>query len=375
MIKKRLVALLLISLSACATDNQQSGSNIAKLVEFQPIAKFEVRWEKDIGSAGNNVLLPAISSDAIYVANARGKISRLDIVTGNRVWRVDCGFTVAAGVGVGEGLVLIGGEKGDIAAYAEDGKLRWQAKVSSEVLSAPQISNGIVVVRTADGRIAGLSADDGKRLWVYERSTPALVVRNHAGVAIKREMLFAGLPGGKLAAIALGNGIVAWESIVSIPRGNTELEQISDVTSVPVVDEEQVCAVSFQGRLACFDSTQGNLLWGQELSSDVGLVLFGNLIYVTDEKGGVSALNKTTGNSVWKNDQLAMRQPTAPFILGPYVVVGDYEGYLHALKSGDGSFGARIATDGSSIKAMPVELDGGLLVQTSNGRLYSIALR
>ena len=58
------------------------------------------------------------------------------------------------------------------------------------MLNPPQIADGIVVVRTDDGRIVGLNAADGQRLWLYEHTTPALVVRSHAGMAIQRGTIF-----------------------------------------------------------------------------------------------------------------------------------------------------------------------------------------
>src|SRR4030065_617178 len=83
----------------------------------------------------------------------------------------------------GGGRVLVGSDKGDVLAYDENGKVLWKSKVPSEVLSVPQVADGVVMVRSGDGRIAGLSAADGKRLWLYERSTPAPGVRIHDGVS------------------------------------------------------------------------------------------------------------------------------------------------------------------------------------------------
>ena len=266
----RLTALLSILLLAGCSSLFESASGIkpkgpSKLVEFKPTATMVVRWRHDLGDAGGNVLQPAVTTDAVYAANARGEVVRLERATGKQVWRAESGFAISGGVGAGEGLVLVGGGKGDLAAFEQDGKLRWKVKVSSEVLSAPQVANGIVVVRTGDGRIAGLSATDGVRQWLYERATPALIVRSHAGVGIARGIVYAGFAGGKLALISLSNGIVMWEAAVSQPRGNTELERISDITSLPVADDEQVCAVAFQGSVACFDLAQGNSLWSREL--------------------------------------------------------------------------------------------------------------
>ncbi|MDD5180567.1 MAG: outer membrane protein assembly factor BamB [Gallionellaceae bacterium] len=347
----------------------------AMLTEFKESAMLEVRWHHDIGGAGNNALYPAVMRDAVYAANAKGEVFRLERNTGKEMWRVDSGFAISGGVGAGDGLVLVGGMKGELAALDEKGKPRWKVQMTSEVLSAPQVADGVVVVRTGDGRIAGLSVADGKRQWLYERATPALIVRSHAGVSIEHGIVYAGFAGGKLAAIGLINGAIVWESAVSQPRGNTELERISDITSLPVADKEQVCAVAFQGRIACFDIAHGSLLWSRDMSSDNGMVLLKKSLYVTDVNGVVSAMDKSSGSSLWKNDQLTLRRVSTPNALGNYVAVGDYEGYLHVLSRDDGRLVARLKTDGSGILAAPVELDGGLLVQTRDGGLYSVGIK
>lgn len=370
--------LLAVLLAGCSIFQEEAPGGKPKgpvrLAEFKQTATLNVRWHHSIGNDGNNALQPVVTSDAVYAANAKGEVFRLERATGREVWHADSGFAIFGGVGAGDGLILAGGNKGDLVAFGEDGKLRWKVKVTSEVLSAPQVSDGIVVVRTSDGRIAGLSAVDGKRQWLYERATPALIVRSHAGVTIEHGVVYAGFAGGRLAAIKLNSGVLVWESAVSQPRGNTELERISDITSLPVFDAGQVCAVAFQGNLACFDTAQGGLLWSRELSSDKGMALLGKYFYVTDDNGAVSALDKANGSALWKNDQLIMRHTSTPRAIGNYVVVGDYEGYLHVLSRDDGSFAARLKTDNGSIVAAPVELDGGLLVQTSSGELYSIAI-
>jgi len=374
-------ALLLafLALSGCSSDKPSGWAGMknepAKLVGFAGKAKFEVRWFGYTGDLGENSLQPALTKDAVYAVSGKGSLMRLDMVTGKQAWRIESGIKVSGGVGSGEGLVLIGSDKGDVLAYEENGKLRWKSRVSSEVLSMPQVADGVVMVRSGDGRIAGLDAADGKRVWMYERSTPALVVRSHAGVTIQRGVAYAGFAGGKLVAIRIKNGEVLWETSVSQPRGNTELERISDITSNPVVDDEQVCAISFQGRVACYGIAQGTPLWNREISGDKGMTLLRKYLYLTDANGSVIVLDKTSGGAMWKNDQLFMRDTTAPAVLKDFVVVGDNEGYLHGLSREDGSYAARIKLDGGAIKAAPIQLGDGLLVQTRGGEMYSLSLR
>jgi len=382
--KRFALLLALLALSGCSsvksTMNDWFGdknpeNEPAKLVEFAETARFEVRWHADLGDSGASLLQPALTSDAIYGASGNGRLTRLDRATGKPVWHVESGITVSGGVGSGEGLVLIGSDKGEVLAYGEDGKLRWKSRVSSEVLSAPQASQGVVIVRSADGRIAGLGAADGKRVWLYERSTPALVVRSHAGVTLQRDVAFAGFAGGKLVAMKIKDGSLLWEVSVSQPRGSTELERISDITSNPVADDQQVCAVAFQGRVACFDVARGSPLWNRDISSDKGMMLLRSYLYISDASGSVIVLDKTSGSTMWKNDKLLLRDTAAPHALGNFVVVGDFEGYLHGLNREDGSFVARIKLDGSAIQAAPIGFDDGLLVQTRDGGLYSLSVQ
>ncbi|HTN94303.1 MAG TPA: outer membrane protein assembly factor BamB [Gallionella sp.] len=373
----------LFALGGCASTDEsipdwagvKGDAEPAKLVAFSETAKFEIRWHNNVGNQGSNLLRAALTKDAVYSADANGNLTRLDHTTGKQIWSIKTGITVSGGVASGDGLVLVGGDKGDVLAYDEDGKPKWKSLVSSEVLSVSQVTDGVVMVRSGDGRISGLDASDGKRVWIYERSTPALVVRSHAGVAVQRGVAYAGFAGGKLTAIRIKDGEVLWEVQVSQPSGNTELERISDITSDPVVDDEQVCAISFQGRLACFDPAQGSPLWSRDISSDKGMMLLRSFLYVTDTDGSVYALDKTTGSTTWKNAQMLLRGVTAPYAIRDLVVVGDFEGYLHGLKRDDGNFAARIELEGGAIVAAPIEMDNGILVQTRGGDLYSLAIK
>ncbi len=376
----KLVYLLLASLilGGCQTVqdwyNKKEEVGPAKLRAFTESGKFAVRWHAELGDSGAGVLQPALTQDSIYGASAKGVLTRVERTTGKVVWRIETGIAVSGGVGSGEGLLLLGSDKGEVLAYGDDGKLRWKIRVSSEVLSAPQAADGVVIVRSGDGKIAGVNAVTGKRIWLYERSTPALVVRSHAGVTLQRNVAYAGFAGGKLVAIKIKDGSVLWEVSVSQPRGSTELERISDITSNPVADDEQVCAIAFQGRVACYEAAQGNPLWNRDISSDKGMMLLRKYLYLTDTTGVVLALDKNSGSTVWKNDKLLLRETAAPYALGKFVVAGDYEGYLHGLNREDGSIVARLKLEGGAIQAAPVGMDEGLLLQTQGGGLYSLSI-
>ena len=179
-----------------------------------------------------------------------------------------------------------------------------------------------------------------------------------------------GFAGGKLGALAASNGGLRWEAAVSYPRGVSEIERLNDVTGAPSVSGSQVCAASFQGRIACFNISNGAPQWARDFSSPTGVTQDDDALFAADEKSVVHGFNATNSAELWKNDALLWRDLGAPLAFGRAVIVGDFEGWLHFLSRDDGKFVARVKTDSSAINAAPVVAGQTLVVQTSGGGVY-----
>jgi len=102
-----------------------------------------------------------------------------------------------------------------VAAFDTAGKEKWVANVGGEVLAPVTVAGQSAIARTADGRIYALALADGKRQWVYQRPTPALLLRANSGVLAAANSVVAGYPGGKLIALDLDDGKLTWEVTVS----------------------------------------------------------------------------------------------------------------------------------------------------------------
>jgi len=319
------------------------------------------------------IFFPVLVGDAVYAASREGVLVRLDAATGRQRWRASAGMQVSSGVGADADTVAVASEDGEVAAFeAASGKLRWRARVSSEVLAPPEIGAGMVLVRTVDNRVFAFNVADGKRRWVYQRAVASLILHAPAGVVIGGDSAYAGFPGGKLVAIALSNGGQRWEATVTVPKGSTELERVSDVVGRPALQGREVCAVAYQGRVACYEAASGRQLWTRELSSATGVSLDARFAYVSDDRGAVHTLDRSNGQSVWKQDKLSYRQLTQPLPEGQTIVIGDFEGYVHFLSRDSGAFVSRFETKGGAVRAVPIALPAGLLVQTEDGSLHAL---
>ncbi|MBM4180987.1 MAG: outer membrane protein assembly factor BamB [Betaproteobacteria bacterium] len=376
-----LVLGLALSLSGCSWFGDWFGPSTpvvkpAPLPDFKAVVSLERAWDARVGEAGAYEFSPGTDGQAIYAAGRDGRIVKLDIASGREIWRIDAGRALSSGVGVGEGLVLVGTPKGELLAFkSADGARAWTAMLSGELLTPAEAVNGLVAARTNDGRIDLLEAATGKARWSTTRSLPTLILREQSHLLLGVNAVYAGHAGGRLSALTLNNGAPQWEANVALPRGATELERIADVTGTLAMDDRRVCAAAYQGRVACFDRANGNTLWARDTSSTGGVDLDERQLYVVDASDSVAAFDKNRGNNPWKQDKLRDRKLSSPVAVGDkYVAVGDYQGYVHLIQADDGAFAARAATDGSLIKGIMLPLKSGLVVQTANGGVYALRI-
>jgi outer membrane protein assembly factor BamB len=320
---------LVAALAGCgATDNAPAPT---PLEDFKPRLSLRADWAVSLGWTDPQVSRPAASGDAVYAAGSFGDLVRLDAKSGAQRWHAVTRGSISSGVATDGERVLVGTTKGVLLAYSTLGKLLWRAEVSSEVLSAPSIEGGLALVRSADSRVHALDLNDGSKKWEYQASTPPLILRASPAVSRLSGLAIAGFPGGKLLALDLVSGNLKWEAVVSAPKGDNELERLTDVAGTPLLAGDAVCAAAFQGQVGCFDGKRGTPLWTRPISTAQALAGDGKYIYVVDDASNVLALDRLTGASVWKQDKLFSRKLTAPAVFLDYVVVGDTDGRLFAL--------------------------------------------
>ncbi|MDR2015672.1 MAG: outer membrane protein assembly factor BamB [Azoarcus sp.] len=363
-------AAILALLSGCS-----STSGPAELTTFEPSIKLREIWNVSVGSAKNYVFQPVVVNESVYAASAGGNVVRID--DGVKKWSVDTKTKLSAGVGANGDVAVVVSEKGEaIALDAKTGSERWRVNVGAEVLAPPAVGGGVVVLRASDHRLLGLEIKNGQQRWLYQRNMPPLALRSHSSALIvDNQVALVGFPGGKLVAINLEHGGNLWELSVSKPRGANELERVSDVAGVPVLGRSEVCAVTYQGRAACFDFTNGNTLWTRDFSSYVGMDRDTRFAVLVDERDSVQALDVYSGITVWRQDAMPRRRLTRPRIIGDYIVLGDGEGYVHALGRENGAFAARDRADRSAILADPQPLGNGFVVQSVGGDVVAYEMR
>lgn len=403
-LKTILALALLATLAGCESSNVREEFRIA---EIKPIAQskdVQHVWQRQVGDGVDEFfsnLAPAVAGKVVFAANREGQVDAFDLENGDRIWRSDvrenppswlgwlwmeevAPAKVSGGITAAYGHIFIGTENGEVVALSQQtGDVIWRAKVKGEVLSAPAAGDGWIAVTTGAGWVHALHPDTGEERWKLETDVPALSLRGTSTPTIAGGGVLVGTATGKLSVIILDKGLPAWESAVGISQGSTELEQLVDVDTKPLIIGNTVYMIGYNGNLVALDMSNGRDVWKREYSSYRNLAVDLSTLYLTDVKGNVTAVDAFTGVEKWNSSELYNRRLTAPAVFKDTVVVGDFEGYIHFLNKSTGEIVARyqnsdwfewFSFDEDGAYSVPVVADNYLVVQTRDGEVTVLSL-
>ena len=376
---RHLLVLGFLLTTGCSTitgwfsDDEFDPREPVELEKITEQVKLKSRWSRGVGDGQGEGLLkinPILVGDSLYAASAEGRVMSVDPESGRVRWKQDLDLALSGGVGYHGSSVFVGASEGLVMRLdAASGSEIWRAPVSGEVLSAPQGDGRYVVAQTYDGKLMGFDYETGEVRWTFTSDVPVLTLRGTGTPMILGDNAIAGFADGKVVAINLRSGNVAWEVRVAIPQGRSEIERIVDIDGSMAVQSNELYVASYQGRLAAIDTRSGRRLWQRNVSSVSGVgVGFGN-VYVADDDGTVSAFLRNGQGVRWQNIDLGFRDLSRPTPVSSYVAVVDFEGYLHLLSQVDGEIVGRIKVDSSGARADMLTRGNRLFVFTNDGAL------
>lgn len=380
-----------VFIAGCSSNDVQQRH--ADLQEFTPSVKAKVVWKTRVGLGTEEhytSLQPAYGDGIVYAAERYGLLVAHDVKTGKRVWQRDLGgkkrifehYPRGESARLSAGPIIVGeriylsSENGVVYALDKsNGATIWQAKVKGEVMSAPAVDEGYVVVHLSNGFLVALSEEDGTEQWTFEEDTSLLSLRSVSRPVITAGGVVVGTGTGKLQVLLLESGRLAWEERIAAPKGSSDLERMTDVDGTPLIVGDTVFVSGYNGETVALELRTGDVLWKRDQASASAPVLVRNRLILVNQESHVVALDRISGTELWRNSDLYFRSLTDVMLHGDYLAVGDRFGYVHWLNRQTGELVGRIElNEGDAIRTAPIKAEQNLVVQSAAGRLYLLEL-
>ena len=335
-------------------------------------ASIELIWENKIGDNDANNLNLIFSEEFVIAATSDGSLRKMQIATGETIWEKEISEEIVMGVGGDFENILFITEDSYLWCLDSKGNAIWKIFVDGEALTSPVINNQKAYIRLANYEILQIDLKQGDIDWRYRHSSPPLAFNGTSSLTFSDGVIYGGFGAGKIVAVHQKSGAFIWEANISQIKGVTDIDRLSDVLSKPIINDAEVYAVSTSGDLSAIDRRNASIVWTRKISSFNDIAFDGFDIYLAHKSDSLYSLDsKKNGKTNWRNADLQYRRITNPIIVGDYIAVGDFDGYLHLLNSETGVVEGRaqITSDvpiGKNIysigdnKILGIDLDGNV---------------
>jgi outer membrane protein assembly factor BamB len=333
----------------------------------------DVMWKKNIGEHNGENFDIFNVDNFLFTATSDGNIKKLDIESGDILWEENIGITITSGISGDAENILFSTADGFLWCMDHDGELVWKVLLEGIVNSLPIIYDSMIVVKINSYKIIQLNIKDGSVIWKYQAAIPPLTFKSEGKLAHSDNVIYLGLPGGKLIAIDSPTGGLVWESNISRAKGSTDIERANDITSHPVIDGPVIFGITTNGDISSLDRRNGKTIWTRPVSSFYGMAFNGSSLFISHDSGSIYSLNKNDGEVEWRQGALQFRRIRTGTLIQDYIVFGDYDGYIHLLSSANGSVLARIKLDDSQILNNIMQIDDSLVIlMTAAGEIICV---
>jgi outer membrane protein assembly factor BamB len=136
----------------------------------------ELRWQRALGAGLGVRTVPVAVDDLVLLACQRDQLVAVDAQSGDELWRhVSGGGSLLPGAGtaaspaVADGVAYAGFTDGRVTAIDLDtGEAVWHYETRGPVLSSPIVSGNVLYVGSNDGWLRALARDTGECRWSYD---------------------------------------------------------------------------------------------------------------------------------------------------------------------------------------------------------------
>lgn len=219
-----------------------------------------------------------------------------------REWLIQTGVGIYCSPAVGHGQVFVGDDLGQLTAYRmKDGKKGWTFHTGKRIVGGPAVKDETVVVGSADGHIYGLNAATGELRWKVTAAGPVL-----GAITIDGDKAYVGASDGTFRAIQIQTGEVVW-SYTGV-KGYVECQ--------PLIDGDNVVFGAWDNTLYALNKHTGKEVWKWTggltrmhfSPAAVWPVAAYRKIFIADPKRALTAINRETGETVWRTYQSQVRE-------------------------------------------------------------------
>ena len=319
-----------------------------------------------------NSLIFALGKDnCVYAINLEGKKMWSTCIA--PTYKKD-GNNVRGGVCGSNNKLYVTNAHGELYALDIKGKILWKRMLSAPAHNAPVIARGYICVLNVNNQLEVFSEEKGTLLWKHSGIMEDTNLLGTSVPAISEDVVVVAYSSGEVVALALDNGEVLWSELGSKLRNTDCASHLSHIKAAPIIHDNIVYTLSYNGQFSAFDLRNGELRWSKPIGGVHTPVISGDLCFLVSTDNRLICLNPKTGAVYWTKTLPSLKNYllpwSGPILAGGYLYLSGKNGKLLVLDAvQNGKFIKYYDIFDERINLPPIVAQNKLFILTEEGRL------
>jgi outer membrane protein assembly factor BamB len=276
------------------------------------------------------------------------------------------------------GIIFFANGFGEL--YAIDpfnGDIIWQKSVGVPIRSSPIADNKLVYVLGVDNIIHAFDILTSERIWQYEWFSDAAGFIQTSDMALYKNFLIVPYRSGEVFVFDAYSGRRIWADTVNRKNITSSLSQIKDIIANPILHNEILISIGFQGRLIANNINNGFRLWELPISSDLTPVATDDYLFIISQENVLFAIDISKGDILWTKDLNSKYKLDSDdkliskLLLNNVIHVFTSFGDIIKFDARDGAFIETLNNQIENLSIPPIVVNKKLYVVSNNGILIS----
>lgn len=295
----------------------------------------------------------AADATTTYAALPNGKVVALDATSGGIIWEYPVPQEGSSSGGLGK--VLAPPSSGTVQPI-------------SGVYGEPVLAGDLVLVTSFNNHLYAFRRDPSvaaadRLAWEFAAEGPII-----GSAAVYDGVAYFGSSDKQVYAVDLNTGTAVWPKPFVTENW---------VWGAPAVDANRVYVGSMDRHVYAIDRATGQEVWQRDIGASVigPVTLDNDKLFVGGVDQKLHAFDASTGDLLWTTPALGGWVWGESLAHEGYVYVNSLNGKLHAFAEADGAPRWEPTSVEGALRAGPVLLDGGMVVATDTGNMYTVDLQ
>ncbi len=343
---------------------------------------WNVRLDFEASNEIKMTATPIVANGKVFCADAAGIIYAFNKNTGERLWRISSTVAgkdgqIGTALAYDNGCLFVTSSFSEcLALNADDGKILWRVK-----LPAPCKGDGITI---ADGKafvmcdnssLYVLSTANGKILWSHSGMKADSKFLGSSGVAVENGVVYLAYPSGEIFALSSDTGTQLWDATLSKYSLTNSAHTLLHPRACPVVKGNLVYFVAANSQTVALNKKTGQTVWKSDFGGVQTPSVSGNSIFIFNPMSELVCLDNQTGKMRWATRLQKAEEKVhnwfGQIMIKDYIVMVSPEGYMHFVSMKDGKVHRvlEIADEDDGVAVSPAVADGMMFIPLNCGRI------